>query len=69
MAAVGLEVSCAGVASAYADICATLVVDVTDAERAADVEALGVRAGVAPILMRDADDAERLARHVLHLMG
>jgi LPPG:FO 2-phospho-L-lactate transferase len=65
MAAVGLEVSCAGVASAYADICGTLLVDTSDAARMRDVEAHGVRAVIAPILMRDAEGAERLARTVL----
>lgn len=69
MAAVGLEVSCAGVASAYADICATLLVDPLDADRAADVEGQSVRPVVTPILMRDAEDAERLARAVLDALG
>jgi LPPG:FO 2-phospho-L-lactate transferase len=65
MAAVGLEVSCAGVASAYADICGTLLVDTSDAARMRDVEAHGVRAVIAPLLMRDAEGAERLARNAL----
>jgi LPPG:FO 2-phospho-L-lactate transferase len=65
MAAVGLEVSCAGVASAYADICGTLLVDTSDAARMRDVEAHGVRAVIAPLLMRDAEGAERLARTAL----
>jgi LPPG:FO 2-phospho-L-lactate transferase len=65
MAAVGLEVSCAGVASAYADICSVLLVDPLDADRTADVERHSVRPVVTPILMRDAEGAERLARSVL----
>lgn len=65
MAAAGIEVSCAGVASIYADLCGTLLVDDSDADRAADVEAHGVRAEVAPILMRDVDGAAALARRVL----
>ena len=69
MAAVGLEVSCAGVASIYADICATLLVDESDTDQVADVERHGVRAAVAPILMRDADGAERLARRALDLLA
>src|SRR5688572_10490837 len=69
MAAAGIEVSCAGVASIYADICATLMVDESDADRAADVERHGVRAAVAPILMRDADGATALARRALALIG
>jgi LPPG:FO 2-phospho-L-lactate transferase len=68
MAAAGIEVSCAGVASIYADICATLLVDESDADRVADVEAHAVRAVVAPILMRDADGAADLARRALGLV-
>jgi LPPG:FO 2-phospho-L-lactate transferase len=68
MAAAGIEVSCAGIASIYADICATLMVDESDADRADDVEAHGVRAEVAPILMRDADGAAELARRALDLV-
>ena len=69
MAAAGIEVSCAGVASIYADICGTLLVDESDADRAGDVEAHGVRAAVAPILMGDVDGAERLARRALDLVA
>jgi LPPG:FO 2-phospho-L-lactate transferase len=69
MAAAGIEVSCAGVASIYADLCGTLLVDDSDADRVADVERHGVRAAVAPILMRDADDAEALARRALDLVS
>ena len=65
MAAVGLEVSCAGVASAYADICSVLLVDPLDADRAADVARHSVRPVVTPILMGDVEGAERLARSVL----
>ena len=68
MAAAGIEVSCAGVASIYADIVGTLLVDDSDADRTADVERHGVRAAVAPILMRDADGAEALARRALDLL-
>jgi len=69
MAAAGIEVSCAGVASIYADICGTLLVDDSDADRVGDVERHGVRAAVAPILMRDAEGAERLARRALDLVS
>jgi LPPG:FO 2-phospho-L-lactate transferase len=69
MAAAGIEVSCAGVASIYADICATLMVDESDADRVPDVEGHGVRAAVAPILMRDAEGAAALARRALDLLG
>jgi LPPG:FO 2-phospho-L-lactate transferase len=69
MAAAGIEVSCAGVASIYADICATLMVDESDTDRVRDVERHDVRAAVAPILMRDAEGAEALARRALDLVG
>lgn len=69
MAATGLEVSCAGVASAYADICGTLLVDTADAPRAPDVERHGVRPVIAPLLMRDVHGAEALARAALDSLG
>jgi LPPG:FO 2-phospho-L-lactate transferase len=69
MAAAGIEVSCAGVASIYSDICATLLVDDSDADRVADVERHGVQAVMAPILMRDADGAADLARRALDLVA
>jgi LPPG:FO 2-phospho-L-lactate transferase len=69
MAGLGMEVSCVGVASAYADICGTLLVDGLDAGRAPELEDLGVRPVVTPILMRDAAGAESLARAVLEQLG
>ena len=65
MAGLGLDVSCVGVARVYAEFCSTLVIDAGDAERAADVEAVGVRAVVADTLMTDARVAAALARHTL----
>jgi LPPG:FO 2-phospho-L-lactate transferase len=61
----GIEVSCVGVARAYRDICAVLVIDAQDAHRAPEVEAVGVRAVVADTVMRDARVAAALARHTL----
>ncbi len=61
----GIEVSCVGVARAYADFCATLVIDSGDAQRAGEVDALGVRAVVADTLMTDARVAAALARDAL----
>jgi LPPG:FO 2-phospho-L-lactate transferase len=52
----GIEVSCVGVARAYADFCSTLV---------AEVEAAGVRAIVADTLMTDSRIAAALARETL----
>lgn len=65
MGPLGIEVSCVGVARAYHDICATLVIDAADAADAPRVEALGVRAVVAETLMRDARIAAALARDTL----
>jgi LPPG:FO 2-phospho-L-lactate transferase len=61
----GMEVSCVGVARAYRDFCATLVIDAGDAGRAPEVDALGVHAVVADTLMRDARVAAALARNAL----
>ena len=61
----GIEVSCVGVARAYAEFCGTLVIDAGDAARAAEVEAAGVRAVVADTLMTDARIAAALAQHTL----
>jgi LPPG:FO 2-phospho-L-lactate transferase len=65
MAPLGMEVSCVGVARAYRDFCSALVIDAGDAARAAEVEAVGVRAAVADTLMRDARVAAALAQHTL----
>ncbi len=65
MGPLGIEVSCVGVAHAYRDLCATLVIDAADAAAASRVEALGVRAVVADTLMRDARIAAALARDTL----
>ena len=65
MAPLGIEVSCVGVAREYREFCSTLVIDAGDAARAAEVEALGVRAVVADTLMTDARVAAALARDAL----
>ena len=65
MGPLGIEVSCVGVAQAYRDFCAALVIDAKDAHLAPDVEALGVRAVVADTVMRDARVAAALARNTL----
>jgi LPPG:FO 2-phospho-L-lactate transferase len=65
MGPLGMEVSCVGVARAYRDFCATLVIDAGDTARAPEVEALGVRAVVTDTLMRDARVAAALARNTL----
>jgi LPPG:FO 2-phospho-L-lactate transferase len=65
MAPLGIEVSCVGVAEAYRDFCGTLVIDSRDAERAAEVEALGLHAVATDTLMTDARVAAVLAGHAL----
>ena len=61
----GIEVSCVGVARAYAEFCGTLVIDSGDAARATEVEGAGMRVVVADTLMRDARVAAALAQHTL----
>ncbi|MCZ7530419.1 MAG: 2-phospho-L-lactate transferase [Acidimicrobiia bacterium] len=65
MEGLGMQVSCVGVATAYADFCGTLVIDAVDADRASDVDVLGVRAVVADTMMRDVAVAAELARTTL----
>ena len=65
MGPLGIDVSCVGVAREYREFCGTLVIDAGDAARAAEIEALGVRAVVADTLMTDARVAAALARDTL----
>lgn len=57
-----LPVSCAGVARAYKDFLDALIIDTADSQRSADVEAIGVRAHVAPTMMYSDADKLGLAR-------
>ena len=61
----GHESSVVGVARIYAPFCSTLVIDEADAELAGAVEAEGVRAVVAPTIMKGAAEAAALAEVVL----
>jgi LPPG:FO 2-phospho-L-lactate transferase len=65
MTELGQESSVVGVARAYAEIAATLVVDHADAALSDAVEATGVRCMVTSTVMRTADDAERLSVSML----
>jgi LPPG:FO 2-phospho-L-lactate transferase len=65
MAPLGIEVSCVGVARAYAEFCSSLVIDAVDAERAAEVEAVGVRPVVTDTMMRSPEIAAALAAETL----
>jgi LPPG:FO 2-phospho-L-lactate transferase len=61
----GEEASVVGVARRYAPFAGTLVVDEADADRAAAVEAEGVRCVVAPTIMKGPAEAAALARVTL----
>lgn len=65
----GVEVSAAGVASLYGDIVQAMVVDRSDPEVLARVEALGMRAVAAQTVMRGVDEATALAGVVLASLG
>lgn len=68
MPAVGMEVSCVGVADAYRDFLHTLVIDFADSERAPEIEALEVDPVPAQTLMGGVPQATVLARTVLGLL-
>jgi LPPG:FO 2-phospho-L-lactate transferase len=65
MGPLGIDVSCVGVARTYAEICASLVIDAVDRERAAEVEQVGVRAVVTDTMMRSPEIAAALAAETL----
>jgi LPPG:FO 2-phospho-L-lactate transferase len=69
MAELSYEVSAAGVASLYRDICGTFMIDDADEMAGGSVEALGLKTVVRPTVMTSIEDKERLARHVLALFG
>jgi LPPG:FO 2-phospho-L-lactate transferase len=65
MAPLGIEVSCVGVAREYAEICSTIVIDAVDADRAAEVSAVGLRPVVTDTMMRSPEVAAALAASAL----
>lgn len=65
MAELGHDPSVVGVARLYSPWASTLVVDEADADRAAEVEAEGMRCVVAPTVMTGPAEAAALARVVL----
>jgi LPPG:FO 2-phospho-L-lactate transferase len=65
MGPLDMEVSSVGVARAYRDVCATLVIDAAGAADVPRIEALGLRPVVTDTLMRDARIAAALARQTL----
>lgn len=68
MAELKYEVSAAGVARMYRDICGTILIDEADESEMFAIDALGMRAIAAPSVMRTFEDKERLAREVLHAL-
>jgi LPPG:FO 2-phospho-L-lactate transferase len=69
MAPLGIDVSSLGVARAYRDFCHAIVLDITDADDAPRIEALGVRAILTDTLMRDVRVAAALARCTLEAVA
>lgn len=69
MGPLGMEVSCVGVARAYADLCRVLVIDEVDAARAPEIRALGMEAVVADTIMRDPPTAAALAARAVEAIG
>lgn len=67
LAQLGLEVSAKAVARLYRDFCGTFILDPADAEQRSAIESLGVNVVIAPTVMRDLKDKDKLAREVLHL--
>jgi LPPG:FO 2-phospho-L-lactate transferase len=69
MAELGHEVSCVGVAQSYQDICDVLVIDQQDAHLAPEIQRMGLKPLVAPIIMNTEADKIALARRILQLTG
>jgi LPPG:FO 2-phospho-L-lactate transferase len=69
LAELGHESSVAGVARLWGPYAATLVIDEADADRAAGVEAAGMRPVIAPTIMTGPAEAAALARTVLDALA
>ncbi len=69
LASLGHESSALGVARGYAGLVDTFVLDTVDADHAAAVEALGIRAIVTDTIMTDDASRTRLAGAVLAAVG
>ncbi|MBA2725373.1 MAG: YvcK family protein, partial [Actinobacteria bacterium] len=65
MAAVGAEVSAAGVAEMYRDFIDVFVIDSLDEAEASRIEALGMELIVTDTVMTDQDASARLAKAIL----
>jgi LPPG:FO 2-phospho-L-lactate transferase len=69
MAELGHEVSAAGVASLYRDICGTFVIDQADEAAGEAIRAMDMRPLVRPTVMKTVADKERIARDMLALFA
>jgi LPPG:FO 2-phospho-L-lactate transferase len=69
LAELGHDVSTAGVARLYCDICSVFVIDEADADEAGVIADMGMRALVMPTVMRTLEDKQCLARAILHAAG
>ena len=67
--AVGVDVSCVGVARHYRDLLDAWVIDEVDAAQADEVSAIGIKVGVTATLMDSADIAAQVARVALGLVA
>jgi LPPG:FO 2-phospho-L-lactate transferase len=65
LASLGHEVSCVGVARIYEGLVNVFVLDAVDAERAPEIEALGMRTIVSDTMMPGPDEATRVAKEIL----
>ena len=68
LASLGHEASAAGVARLYAGLAGSFVLDPEDADEAPEIEALGLRAIVAPIVMADPATRESVGRAILEAL-
>ena len=69
MPAVGIEVTAAGVANAYADFLGAWVIDDIDGALATTISSMGIRVAVTDTIMVDDERAESVARAALDLIA
>lgn len=67
MMQLGHEVSAAGVARIYRDICSTFILDEIDRDQASAIDAMGMKTFACPTIMRSLREKEQLARIILRL--
>ena len=67
MGELAIESSCVGVARQYQGLCDVFVLDDVDADRAGDIEALGMRAAVTNTMMITDADKVRLGEYICEL--